>query len=270
MYLFNMAGPSTFILILSAFGSFFLSFLPVTESIPQNSDAFSKGVDWLSRYGYLPPPDPRTGQLQTREGIEKAIRVMQRFGGIQETGKLDSETMALMKTPAARAGHHRNLRVASPTETLCPERASVAQEDTELEGARTPDSSEPGLPRARWTPPALCSEALGDVIPLHFERASPGGGDPDIKVEFSRSYHEDGYPFDGPGGTLAHAFFPGDHPISGDTHFDDDETWTYMANGTDRHPETSNADRQAPQKTSNTDRQAPPKTSNADRQAPRN
>lgn len=42
--------------------------------------------DWLSKFGYLPPADPVTGQLQTKEALTRAIKAMQRFGGLDETG----------------------------------------------------------------------------------------------------------------------------------------------------------------------------------------
>lgn len=44
--------------------------------------------DWLTRYGYLPPPHP--GQLQLRSPLKlrDAVKVMQRFAGLPETGVL--------------------------------------------------------------------------------------------------------------------------------------------------------------------------------------
>ncbi|XP_034414839.1 matrix metalloproteinase-17 [Cyclopterus lumpus] len=205
-----------------------------TSALPEQYRA----VDWLSRYGYLPPPDPRTSKLQTKEGIEKAIRLMQRFGGVQESGVLDNETLKLMSTPRCslpdivgnedmmRRRRRRRKRYAL---------SGLKWHKTDLTWSvhsyPTPSLS-PGLPRDLVDMILTHAfKAWSDEVPVSFRRlpsdirgAATGG---DIRVAFARSLHDDGYPFDGQGGTLAHAFFPGRDEVAGDTHFDDDEIWSY-------------------------------------------
>ncbi|XP_047232236.1 matrix metalloproteinase-25 [Girardinichthys multiradiatus] len=195
---------------------------------------YSRAVDWLSRYGYLPPPDPRTSKLQTKEGIEQAIRVMQRFGGIQETGLMDSETLKLMSTPRCslpdivggedmRRRKRRRKRYAL---------SGLKWHKTDLTWSiHSYPTYSSVLPMEVNTLLTYALKAWSDAAPLNFQQlqtdSSRSSADGDIRVSFDSLLHNDGYPFDGRGGTLAHAFFPGMDEVSGDTHFDNQEIWAY-------------------------------------------
>ncbi|HKO39383.1 MAG TPA: M10 family metallopeptidase domain-containing protein [Solirubrobacterales bacterium] len=54
----------------------------------------------------------------------------------------------------------------------------------------------------------------------------------DIKISWGTGDHGDGFPFDGTGGVLAHAFYPSD----GRVHFDDAEVWTTASRSTTGQP----------------------------------
>ena len=71
---------------------------------------------------------------------------------------------------------------------------------------------------------AYLVEAFNDwarYAPLTFREVT-GSDNAEFDVRFFSGEHGDGYPFDGAGGTLAHAFFPKDGKI----HFDAVEEWT--------------------------------------------
>jgi hypothetical protein len=63
---------------------------------------------------------------------------------------------------------------------------------------------------------------------LTFSLTSNATDNRTIAVLFASGAHGDAYPFDGPGGVLAHTFYPvpsNPEPIAGDMHFDNDESW---------------------------------------------
>jgi hypothetical protein len=63
---------------------------------------------------------------------------------------------------------------------------------------------------------------------LSFTPASDTHANRTLSVLFGSRAHGDPYPFDGPGGVLAHTFYPfptNPEPVAGDLHFDADESW---------------------------------------------
>nr|XP_055049815.1 matrix metalloproteinase-25 [Misgurnus anguillicaudatus] len=203
-------------------------------------DQYARGVDWLVRYGYLPSPES-LGRLQTKESIEESVRKMQRFAGIEETGKLDHPTLELMAKPRCSLPDFissKNLYKGKTRDRgnlgrytltgLSWDKTDITWSMHNFPSPSISPNLKPGLVRLIMT---YALKVWSDVTPLRFQRINPSSYGPspqiDINITFASGYHEDGYAFDGKGGTLAHAFFPGKEDIAGDAHFDDGESWTY-------------------------------------------
>ncbi|XP_069788602.1 matrix metalloproteinase-17 [Narcine bancroftii] len=197
-----------------------LTLLPAPQARPASDTV---GTEWLTKFGYLLPPDPANGQLQIQEALMKAIKAMQTFAGLEISGVIDEATLSLMKTPRCSLPDITDMgsmKSPSPIGTKWNKRNLSWRVRT--------------FPRTSHMAPdtirALMHYALkvwSDVAPLNFHEVA--GDNADILVDFSKAQHNDRYPFDGPGGAVAHAFFPGDNTMAGDVHFDDDETWSFRS-----------------------------------------
>ncbi|XP_030647963.1 matrix metallopeptidase 30 [Chanos chanos] len=143
---------------------------------------------------------------------------MQEFFGLEVTGRLDTNTIEVMKKPrcgvtdVARYGHfYGKPRWKKNTVTY-----RITEYTSDL-SRREVDATI-----------AQAFKLYSDVIPLDFKQIYSGTAD--IMILFKARYHGDFYPFDGPSGVLAHANSPGPDQ-GGDTHFDEDEKWTLSARG---------------------------------------
>lgn len=101
------------------------------------------------------------------------------------------------------------------------------------------DSRIDNYPTSVWIPRRKVQDSItralqmwGDVTPLDFRMLDDwdiDDEDADIYVSFSKYRHGDPYPFDGPDGTIAHAYLPNGQfgNLDGDVHFDDSEFFSY-------------------------------------------
>ncbi|KAM9321359.1 collagenase 3-like [Gastrophryne carolinensis] len=203
---------TTIVLLLSLDCGFSVP-IPQDDSLEITNNDLHLAQKYLSSL-YSSPANP-AGILRRSGARSPAgqLKEMQAFFGLEVTGKLDEETLDIMKQP--RCG------VPDIGEyNFFPRKPKWARMNLTYRIVNyTPD-----LPRAdvdRAIKKAF--KVWSDVTPLNFTRLRSGTAD--IMISFGKQEHGDFYPFDGPHGFLAHAFPPGDK-IGGDTHFDDDENFT--------------------------------------------
>ncbi len=147
------------------------------------------------------------------EQTERALKKFQAFNGLPTTAMLDQATLDQMS----------NHRCGFPDVGEFVVSGGKWNKNNLTYGFQefTPDLSQAEVR-------AAISAALGywaAVTPLSFTEVSMAAN-PDIIIRFVSGNHGDGSPFDGGGGVLAHAFYPAQGAISGDSHFDEAETWS--------------------------------------------
>uniref|UniRef100_A0A0E0K0V5 Peptidase metallopeptidase domain-containing protein n=1 Tax=Oryza punctata TaxID=4537 RepID=A0A0E0K0V5_ORYPU len=189
--------------------------------------------DYLSHFGYLPPPPSSSPYSDAfDDALEAAIAAYQRNFGLNATGELDTTTVDQMVAPRCGVAD-----VINGTSTMDRNSSAAALRGRHLY------SYFPGGPM--WPPfrrnlryaitatsaTSIDRATLSAVFARAFSRWAAAtrlqftevasASDADITIGFYSGDHGDGEAFDGPLGTLAHAFSPTD----GRFHLDAAEAW---------------------------------------------
>ncbi|KAL2806991.1 stromelysin-2 preproprotein [Daubentonia madagascariensis] len=151
--------------------------------------------------------------------VVKKIQEMQKFLGLEVTGKLDSDTLEVVRKPRCGVPDVRNFQTFPGTPKWRKTHLTyrIVNYTTDLPR----DAVDSAIKKAL--------KVWEEVTPLTFSRMHEG--EADIMISFAVGEHGDFFSFDGPGEILAHAYPPGPG-FYGDVHFDDDEKWTEDASGT--------------------------------------
>ncbi|XP_044752543.1 macrophage metalloelastase-like [Coccinella septempunctata] len=175
---------------------------------------------YLSKYGYMEEIDMDSSApiIKASELVE-SLKQFQSFMGLPVTGRLNKATIKMMSM--ARCGvKDITARTQQRVKRFAMQGSTWKKKHITY--------------RINKYPKNLRKEDVDIMVhkafnlwsnhsELTFEACKNSSRIVDIDIAFVKGKHGDDTSFEGPGGILAHAFFP---QFGGDVHFDDSETWT--------------------------------------------
>uniref|UniRef100_G3PL18 Matrix metallopeptidase 15a n=1 Tax=Gasterosteus aculeatus aculeatus TaxID=481459 RepID=G3PL18_GASAC len=201
---------------------------------PQEEEALNAEA-WLRQFGYLSQASGQMSTMQSAQILSKAISDMQRVYGLDVTGQMDPATVAAMRRPRCGLpdrnlermdGGARKKRYALTGQQWGKDHITYSIMNQQIPSSLGEERTYNAIRKAfdawrRVTPLTFEELPAENRISINSSQAELA----DVLLLFASGFHGDMSLFDGEGGSLAHAYYPGPG-IGGDTHFDADEPWT--------------------------------------------
>ncbi|XP_029465119.1 matrix metalloproteinase-15 [Rhinatrema bivittatum] len=223
----NLKGPGE---ELAGLGWRFLLLLMFSSISETGENGDFNAEAWLRLYGYLPQASRQMSTMRTAQILSAAVSEMQRFYGIPVTGVMDERTIAWMKRPRCGVPDQFGAKIKSNLR-----RKRYALTGRKWNQKHLTFSIQNYTEKLGWYHSQeairLAFRVWEAATPLVFQEVpyedirQKRRKEADIMVLFASGFHGDSSPFDGTGGFLAHAYFPGPG-MGGDAHFDTEEPWT--------------------------------------------
>ena len=188
--------------------------------LPLPSTNSENATSYLQKFGYLSNSASPSATSSRLQSLEDALKKLQDFAGLEQTGVVDGKTEELM-----------NMRRCGVKDSLTQKDGVSRMKRYALQGSRWKTRTLT-YKVSKYPSRRLSKRIVDKTIKKAFEVWSKDtnfrfihkpAGTVQLDIRFEKRSHGDEDDFDGRGGTLAHAFFP---IYGGDIHFDDDEDWT--------------------------------------------
>ncbi|XP_022251649.1 matrix metalloproteinase-16-like [Limulus polyphemus] len=196
-----------------------ISILASTVIAAPLADSSQQALMYLKKFGYVDETSDKSSSLTDFNSLENSIKDFQRFAGLSETGVLDNDTITMMNMPRCGVKDIVGHSISARKKRYALQGSKWRTTSLTYKIGKYPSRIKDHLKVDKEIEKAF--KIWSDVTSINFIHKK--NGRVHIDIRFEEGEHGDGDPFDGPGKTLAHAFFP---QFGGDAHFDDEEKWS--------------------------------------------